>query len=221
MQYGEKKARDMARSILPSKARRGARESAAIVKRHNRRRTRLALHDWKRHSDPLEYEGHIYDYSDSAAAKGGIDDVVWERRDADKLAPFIRWAIAVTRHLDDPFERYMTIKKIVPDNLIGRHALGHLRYVDEFVFEDFWWSTYRGSYARPVLLTRAQVHEAVTFELKKVNRDLKARGAETCFGVTDESFYEKAMKDPRSGAAMAVRNALGLEDDTVTSYGRY
>lgn len=135
MLYGQDKAREIARSVLPSTRRRSARQDAARLKRSTRRLARRSLRDWASHTDPYEYEGHIYDYDEPSpchAYWGTIKNVMWERRNGDKLGALLRWAPAVTAHLDDPEDRYMAMKAVLPDNLIGRHALSHLEFMDEF-----------------------------------------------------------------------------------------
>lgn len=133
MLYGPEKVREIARSILPSTSRRIARENAVMVKRVNRRRTRQTLHDWARFEDPYEFEGHVFDYNEPGGAYvsgwwglGSIKEVVEYRREYDKLGAFLRWADAHTAHLVTAEEKYMAVKKAMPDNLIGRHALTHL-----------------------------------------------------------------------------------------------
>jgi hypothetical protein len=145
MLYGDEKVREIARSILPSTGRRSARINAANVKRRNRRITRQSLRDWATYEDPYEFEGHIFDYGDSAAAGkkymcSDIKEVMWRRRDGDKFGAFFAWARATTAHMDDPVDRYNAVRRVLPDNLIGRHALGHLSGLDEFDDgEDRWW----------------------------------------------------------------------------------
>lgn len=139
MLYGPEKARDIARSILPSTRRRSAREDAARLKRNTRRHNRQSLHTWARYDDPYDYEGHIYDYDEPSpchAYWGTIKDVMWDRRNGDKLGAFQRWAPAVTKHLPNGEARYMAVKKVLPDNLIGRHALSHIEHLEEFEHGD-------------------------------------------------------------------------------------
>jgi hypothetical protein len=129
MLYGPEKVREIARSLLPSTRRRHARESAARLKRTTRRYARQSLRAWARYENPYDYEGHIYDYDEPSphhAYGGTIKDVMWERRNGDKLGAFLRWADAHTAHLESPEDKYNAVKKAMPDNLIGRHALTHL-----------------------------------------------------------------------------------------------
>lgn len=114
MTYGDDKIKDMIESLLPSSARRRARENRAAAHRKARRATRQN-HDRDR--------THVYEKK----RRVEIMEMMWDRRGADKLS-FVRWAEQVTKHLSDPEDRYNYIKNLVPDNTIGRHALTHLPY---------------------------------------------------------------------------------------------
>lgn len=57
--------------------------------------------------------------------------VVWDRRTYDKVAPFERWAVAVTAHLE-PSDRLDAMREVVPPGLMGRHALSHIDFLDHF-----------------------------------------------------------------------------------------
>lgn len=128
--YAEKK-RTMCRSILPATNRKGAREVAASIKRRNRRYARSTLRAWATEYNPYDYEGDAN--LDTNRSIHGWEDCItgamWERRDHDKIAPIRRWAKAIAErdlaHLSEEDKR-MYFKGILPDNTIGRHALGHL-----------------------------------------------------------------------------------------------
>jgi hypothetical protein len=116
-----KKLQTMIRSILPSTARKLAREMKRRNCRKVRRATRQALHcvgpggetdAWLRR-EPKQRE------------------VVLERRGYDKLNHFMRWCNAHTRGMSDK-EAIDYVRGIVPRNLIGKHALDHWRIYVEF-----------------------------------------------------------------------------------------
>lgn len=111
MTYGHRKIKDMAESLLPSTKRKKARETRKAIHRRDRRAYR---------QDPENYERRSLDQKRDIE----IQEMMWERRGADKLS-IVRWAQKVTANIDDPVERYLHLKKMLPDNLIGRHALGH------------------------------------------------------------------------------------------------
>lgn len=127
MTYGPAKRRDIARSVLPSTSRLGARQDLAGIKRRARRNLRRDLHTIA-HPGAA---GPVLDAWDAAPIgpatypSGEIRSAVWRRRSSDKLGPLLRWAKATTA--DVPIEdRLTTIARHFDDNLIGRHALGHV-----------------------------------------------------------------------------------------------
>jgi hypothetical protein len=138
MRNHDEKRRDICRSLLPSSARRAARTNKAILKRQHRRHIRHELHDWSRYDDVLNYEGFVHEDTNRPIT-GGVGwyigqtmaGIVNERRDADNLGPFLNWVRATKGRLpgetdDDKFE---ALRRVLPDNLIGRHALGHAEYL--------------------------------------------------------------------------------------------
>jgi hypothetical protein len=129
MSYGDDKIKDMIESLLPSSRRKAAREGRAAAHRKERRATRQNHDRFQDHDRKRRIE---------------IMENMWERRNADKLS-FVRWAEGVTKHLSDPEDRYNYIKKLVPDNTIGRHALTHLPYEWQPEYRNY--SRYRPSRA--------------------------------------------------------------------------
>lgn len=127
--YGSKKTRVMLRSILPSSKRKTARAKRATIHRRERRFRTEQLNLITGYDDAMEFER----YDERTPASVDLHEMVKERRDNDKLAHFERWAVQITEHLgDDPVERYAYIKRLLPDNLIGRHAMTHVDFLDEF-----------------------------------------------------------------------------------------
>ncbi len=126
MVYGEDKAYEMARSLLPSTGRRQARKARALVSRgtrrtHRARVARLAL-DADEADDCPELDG------DSSLE---MRYVVWRRRGADKVNPFRRWAREQTRDLPRD-SRLPHVRGLLPQGLIGEHALSHLSWDRHF-----------------------------------------------------------------------------------------
>lgn len=157
------KARDIARGVLPSTARKGARDDKRAFHAMHRHAQSQANHAIKRHLsvvddetgtlytdpdlfddfiDPFEYDGY------TAATKKpnlGWDDmkgIVRDRRSADKLGPLISWARATEKNKMtgwDVGDKIAYFKAVLPDSLQGRHALGHVKdalnlHEDEFYF---------------------------------------------------------------------------------------
>jgi len=126
MAYGEEKARDMARSLLPSRWRKGARKQRALIHRGGRREPKAALARLEREPEGWDEQPFPKDTSQRE-----LRWVVSHRRGADKVNPFIRWATAVTREL--PREsRLSHVRGRVPQGVIGEHALVHLEHTEAF-----------------------------------------------------------------------------------------
>ncbi len=120
MTFGPDKARDMARSILPSTWR-GAGKFNAFAHRASRHRVREALAALAR--APHEWEELVLDETDAREVKG----VVSRRRSQDKVNPFTRWARHRTRFVPLA-DRLTTLASVLPKNLIGHHARSHLAH---------------------------------------------------------------------------------------------
>jgi len=138
--YGRAKRLEMARSVLPSTSRQHAREALAAVRRTSRR---AIARDLRRYTGAAEDATDRYDHDGLDLARypnDEIKEIVCDRRSADKLGSFQRWAVETTRHL--PVEdRLDAMRDVMPRNLIGRHAVSHLRWMDEFRWaeQDTWW----------------------------------------------------------------------------------
>jgi hypothetical protein len=126
MVYGDEKAREMARSLLPSKNREPARKARAFIQRAERHRARMETARLAR--DPEESEDLASPTDESAAE---MRQQVSRRRWGDKVAPFIRWACATTRALPQE-SRLSHVRARVPRGIIGDHALEHLKCRAEF-----------------------------------------------------------------------------------------
>jgi hypothetical protein len=105
------KLRDMVRSILPSTRRQRAREEKAIARRSARR---VARHELR----IADFE--TADLDRDADQAGNVS----QRRSADKLNHFMRWADALTEGMS-AYEALQHIRAILPKNLIGDHAYSH------------------------------------------------------------------------------------------------
>jgi hypothetical protein len=128
MRSSATKSRDMARSILPSRAR-STSAHLALTRRANRhaigqrlsyiRRGARADHeDWDERSD-------LRAYPDTQIAT-----IVGWRRGADKLNHFERWAVQATKPLPVA-DRLGHMRARLPGGLIGDHAMSHLRRLPE------------------------------------------------------------------------------------------
>jgi hypothetical protein len=119
----------MARSILPSRARKSARADLSIVHRTYRRTVAQKLHTDCRAVDVDVDE--LFDLGDHTRYPNHeIREIVLDRRLADTLNHFERWAVAVTRNV--PVEdRLSTLRSWLPAGMIGAHAESHLRWIPE------------------------------------------------------------------------------------------
>ncbi len=123
--YGKNKIKDMVRSVLPSTARHTAKDNKNRIHREARRTSRQDVAQMA--IDPERYEEFL---DDDRTDRVETRRVVSDRRDADKTSPLRRWAPHVTEGLPDA--RLKQLRAIVPDNVIGDHAISHVEYLDEF-----------------------------------------------------------------------------------------
>lgn len=186
MRNHNEKQRDIARSVLPSKNRKTARSRAATIKRHNRRSTRNTLHVWAKFDDALDFEGFTHDTNRSTHYDDIITMAMWERRNADKLGPIMHWAertIAKNPELQEDFDVCRNyFKAILPDNTIGRHALGHLKDCEGFPEDPrdiFRYGYFRGNdqeeARNEALVAKCEIIIATKGAHKRFNNDVKSR----------------------------------------------
>jgi hypothetical protein len=123
MDYGDAKVKTMAESLLPSRRRKGAREDKRLAHRRHRRQVaeRLGQLRW------CDYDDFIPSVIHNNNCR--IHEIKWERRAADNVSAVERWAEALTKDVPKG-DRVAFMKRLLPDNLIGRHALTHLDFLD-------------------------------------------------------------------------------------------
>jgi hypothetical protein len=143
MIYGKEKTRQMVRSILPSKARKAAKHRKDCLHRENRRKSALQLTTLRGPAtyviDEFEDIGDDLTYwIEPKDSDGGWDTIVSDRREADKLNHFELWAYKKTKHLSVD-ERFKKMESLVPNNLIGQHALSHLDFFKPPTENRRWW----------------------------------------------------------------------------------
>lgn len=141
MRASQHKHRDIARSILPSTARRPVRRELAAAKRRHRRLIRADLRALA--SEVARDVDRCLDATVDLVrtADAEINDLRRYRRAADKLNHFERWAVRVTRDLPIA-DRRSHLRALLPDGLIGEHALTHLDLIPEITppTQWTWWS---------------------------------------------------------------------------------
>jgi hypothetical protein len=130
--YGTAKKRDMARSILPSTKRNGQEDRRRVHKSartHERALMGFAEPEW--------WDEEVDDIMppDFAGVERkrahDIKDMVDLRRHKDKVGPFSRWAERVTKNIPH-VNRLSYLRSLVPDTLIGEHAVSHVEWKDHF-----------------------------------------------------------------------------------------
>lgn len=221
MVYGEQKSRDMARSLLPSRWRKGARQERAFHHRAARRHTHEEMARLAR--DPEESDG--LDLSDVEGEEArGLRAVVCHRRGADKVNPFIRWATAVTKEL--PHEsRLSFVRGCMPRGVIGEHALQHLKRAPAFEDprEREWWMRRWGGRSHRDEMDRGEYAELLRGVLRAgghglFNRWMRARHIAAAemrrvpeVGSPDWGRYIERKVRLRSGA-IEPRLLLGMHD---------
>lgn len=119
------KERDMARSLLPSRWR-GAAAAKARARRATRRQVAALMASLEVDPDAWDDLHGAHDDSDLE-----VRAVVWRRRSADKVNPFIRWATQTTRALPKG-ARLHHLRGVLPKGLIGSHARSHLERLPAF-----------------------------------------------------------------------------------------
>lgn len=121
MYFGDEKTRQMVRSLLPSTMRKAARQMKKVAKKRAKIVNRRLVKKMLINQD--EYEETLFEDS-----RNDIRYVVRNRRDADKVGPFVSWVVKKTK--DIPQEnRKSFVRGLVPPNTIGDHALTHLPYL--------------------------------------------------------------------------------------------
>lgn len=126
MRNHDEKARDMARSPLPSTARVAARKHRATVHGRERAYARIQVAELRRFADPDDFEGDLT-WQDRA----DLEHMVGLRRMYDNVAALIHWAtrtIATDPQLRaaTPHEQLTYFGCRMPEGMLGRHALIHL-----------------------------------------------------------------------------------------------
>lgn len=127
MLHSEEKTRQMMRSILPSKSRENASYEKKALNRKLRRKSNMAT---KSLLSELDWEESTFDFNYDAQEVRTY--IVKDRRGADKLSHFIRWAEHKTKDIPDG-SKMPHIKSILNGKgLIYEHACGHLRGLNGF-----------------------------------------------------------------------------------------
>lgn len=132
MRNHDQKTRDMARSILPSTGRHLARKRKKIAAGRARAQERALLDRLVRRVDDLDgVEDRLDAYDVYPTDRAWL---VNARRDADKVAPLIRWTEARVERTPrlaqgDFAARRSYFASLLGDTVVGRHALSHIEHL--------------------------------------------------------------------------------------------
>jgi hypothetical protein len=128
----DQKIKNMSRSVLPSTGRKSVRDDRRIVHKQQRARELAAVTAYRRDTDPDSVMPDVHSRYGSA-----IQQLVCGRRARDKVGPLIRWAEATIAA--DPVlraapraEQVAYFARLMPDTLIGRHAVQHIEWALEW-----------------------------------------------------------------------------------------
>jgi hypothetical protein len=141
------KVRTMMRSILPSKARLSSRKEKKDLHREHRHAVKRELHNYNHNfEDPDDSDLMMELHQENIEYAGRIRYIRSDRRNADKVNHFVRWAQERTDHCPDIESRYYTFVSLIggSGDVIRDHAVGHFinprydfahaaKYGEEFV----------------------------------------------------------------------------------------
>ncbi|MBL8912652.1 MAG: hypothetical protein JNM17_18305 [Archangium sp.] len=213
------KAKDMARSILPARWRKKWRKERAFVHREGRRANRENLRSMLRDPESWDDGGEYLD--DSTTQVRGVMSC---RRSCDKLNHFQRWAVERTKEM--PVEaRLSHLRSLLPDGLIGQHAMlhlevnGSLKVEHEHELRWRWWKRPRTSFDPGLiasLLRRAfeveggirGLHLAIKKASEWPNAELPFRPV---YGIHDVREFVRWVVTPQNGRVREVVEAYVRE----------
>jgi len=196
------KQRDIARAILPSASRKGARKALDRVRRTHRRAVTQhlgALRDIRVGPDPVDIDIDVdvttfdlellpeYPLTDHR-------DEVSLRRAYDKVAPLLRWAVKEVdgMPLDAARAHLLTV---LPHGLIGSHALGHVEW-------GLGWDPWMGWIEEP-RRSRAEVRVAAA---RSIGRWALEHGYHRSLNVVVRSLYRDEGSAPHAGRLRRSRD---------------
>lgn len=173
MIYKHHKTREMLRSILPSKSRTSSRFFKKEAKRAARSNINQALRDYRYTEDwddDSELLMHIHDQD--GIQKRKIRNTVRDRRDADKINHFVRWAEHLTKDIDGKREKRAAFIAHIggSGDLIREHAIGH--FISPYQLNPIWDRIYPDPVVEPVSITRETFEWAMNQAWKQNEWDL-------------------------------------------------
>lgn len=200
------KIRTMVRSILPSKRRTSAKKEKRQHHRDHRRAVKAALYHYDHYEDrdqidesPMLLQMKTADLNYNRE----ISSMVRERRDADKVNHFVRWAEDSTEEFPDIREKHYQFVSLVggKGHVIKDHAIGHFidpRY--DFRYEELRTRRYRNQknrrpvpkatfLARVIQAIEAGMEEALNESLRKsIATPGRCKPGSPCYRVETVSY---------------------------------
>lgn len=130
MRNHAEKRKDMIESVLPSTARKMARDERASLHRRHRRSVTIELTSGS--DDPVGRD-----------LRSDFEELIYSRRAADKVGSLERWALAIVDRdaalrdadIDDQVDHF---RRLLPDTKIGRHALSHIGFALRWRVREPW-----------------------------------------------------------------------------------
>jgi hypothetical protein len=191
----DEKIKDMSRSVLPSTGRIGVRETRRAIHKRRRTRERAALAGRRLSAMPEIKDTH----------RAEIAQLVFDRRQMDKVAPLVRWARATIAA--DPVLRQATreeqvayFARLMPRTLIGRHAVNHIAAELE-------WRCGAGFLSRP-----ADEPGAPVAETERLVRQILAAGLHGTLNANLRTTFDHQADRDRQRRPLPRRLLLGGHD---------
>jgi hypothetical protein len=180
----DEKTKDLVESVLPSSGRQSARVNRRLA--HARHRTRQRDQLTALHHDPSG------DFDPSLEVRRRVDlaEMVYGRRCADKTSSIERWAVHRARtdaalRLLPVEQQLVALAGVLPNNLMGRHAIAHMR-----------WALERHRTARPPLRTPTAGEEEHLAATRAALHLILTRGLHADFNRAIRDLLRDQSADP-------------------------
>jgi hypothetical protein len=198
--HGEK-TKDMIESVLPSTARKMAREQRRLIHKRARAYQRVALAAVR-----ATYDDTSIDFRDGRR-RSELKWMVLDRQAADNVGALTRWAAAVVSAdaylRDAPLHVQVAhFTAILPANLIGRHAVQHIEWALTCLSQRSEWDARRASPRNLSMERRQSLAEAL--------RQVIARGGHRDFNDALRRAYGE--RSTHESPPTRIRFLLGAHD---------
>jgi hypothetical protein len=197
------KVKDMSRSVLPSTGRKAARDRRRVIHKRQRSLERAGLTEYRRIA---EREDVTPDFRGRAGPQ--TRQMVLHRRARDKTGPLVRWAQATIAA--DPVlrsapraEQARHFARLMPDTLIGEHAVRHIEWALE-------WRDLRAGYSRRARPASGRSPRIV--ETERQVREILASGLHGTLNRELRKVAERQAGWPASARPVPRRPLLGAHD---------